>query len=120
MGEQQQHRQKTAIITGASQGIGAPSSKRSPGGYSVVANSRTIQPSGDPNVIAIAGDAADPQTADRVVAAAVDQFGRIDTLVNNAGIFMPKPSSPARSCMSMAEPMRGGGERTRASAPASS
>ena len=41
-------------------------------------------------MIAIAGDAADPQTADRVGGAAVDHFGRIDTLANNAGIFIPK------------------------------
>ena len=84
--------QKTAIITGASQGIGAAFVKAfAERGYRVVANSRTIKPSGSPNVIAIAGDAADPQTAERLVGAAIDHFGRIDTLVNNAGIFIPKP-----------------------------
>src|SRR5271170_4923088 len=84
--------QKTAIITGASQGIGAALVKAfAERGYGVVANSRTIKPSGLPNVIAIAGDAADPQTAERLVGTAMDRFGRIDTLVNNAGIFIPKP-----------------------------
>jgi NAD(P)-dependent dehydrogenase (short-subunit alcohol dehydrogenase family) len=84
--------QKTAIITGASQGIGATLVQAfAERGYRVVANSRTIKASGIPNVIAIAGDAADPQTADCLVGAAIDQFGRIDTLVNNAGIFIPKP-----------------------------
>jgi NAD(P)-dependent dehydrogenase (short-subunit alcohol dehydrogenase family) len=84
--------QKTVIITGASQGIGAAlveafAERR----YGVVANSRTIKPSGSPNVIAIGGDIADPETAERVVGAAIDRFGRIDTLVNNAGIFIAKP-----------------------------
>jgi NAD(P)-dependent dehydrogenase (short-subunit alcohol dehydrogenase family) len=83
---------KTAIVTGASQGIGAALVQAfAERGYCVVANSRTIKPSGSPNVITIAGDAADPQTAERVVGAAIDHFGRVDTLVNNAGIFIPKP-----------------------------
>jgi NAD(P)-dependent dehydrogenase (short-subunit alcohol dehydrogenase family) len=83
--------QKTAIITGASQGIGAALVEAFvERGYRVVANSRTIKPSGFPDVIAIAGDVADPQTAEHVVGAAIDHFGRIDTLVNNAGIFIPK------------------------------
>jgi NAD(P)-dependent dehydrogenase (short-subunit alcohol dehydrogenase family) len=84
--------QKAAIITGASQGIGAALVKAyTERGYRVVANSRTIKPSGSPNVIAVAGDVADPQTADRVVGAAIEHFGRLDTLVNNAGIFISKP-----------------------------
>jgi len=84
--------QKTAIVTGASQGIGAALVKAfAERGYRVVANSRTIEPSGFPNVIAIAGDVADPQTAERLVGATIDHFGRIDTLVNNAGVFIPKP-----------------------------
>jgi NAD(P)-dependent dehydrogenase (short-subunit alcohol dehydrogenase family) len=82
---------KSVIITGASQGIGAglvdAFVKR---GYGVVANSRSIQPGESENVVAIAGDAADARTAERVVAAALDRFGRIDTLINNAGIFIPK------------------------------
>ncbi len=92
LGDNMSEQQKTAIITGASQGIGAALVKAfAERGYRVVANSRTIEPSGFPNVIAIAGDVADPQTAERLVGAAIDHFGRIDTLVNNAGVFIPKP-----------------------------
>ena len=59
-------------------------------GYRVVATSRDIAPqAGD--VVTVRGDIADPVTADRIVAAAMDRFGRVDTLVNNAGIFISKP-----------------------------
>jgi NAD(P)-dependent dehydrogenase (short-subunit alcohol dehydrogenase family) len=83
---------KVAVITGASQGIGAGlvEGYRAKG-YRVVANSRSIKANGDENVVAVAGDIAEPETADRVVATAIDRFGRIDTLVNNAGIFISKP-----------------------------
>ncbi|GII59348.1 hypothetical protein Pth03_77370 [Planotetraspora thailandica] len=60
-------------------------------GYAVVATSRTIEQKGDAGVLAVAGDIADPATAEQVVTAAIEQFGRIDTLVNNAGIFIAKP-----------------------------
>jgi NAD(P)-dependent dehydrogenase (short-subunit alcohol dehydrogenase family) len=56
-----------------------------------VANSLSIEPSDDPDVLAVAGDVSEPATAERVVGAAVDRFGRVDTLVNNAGIFLSKP-----------------------------
>ena len=84
--------QKVAIITGASQGIGEALVK----GYRdrnfrVVATSRSIKPSSDPDILAVAGDIADPKTAERVVFKALERFGRIDTLVNNAGIFIAKP-----------------------------
>jgi NAD(P)-dependent dehydrogenase (short-subunit alcohol dehydrogenase family) len=85
--------QKVALITGASQGIGAGLVQGFlDRGYRVVANSRTIKPgaSAPPEVLTIAGDVTDPQTAERIVGAAVDRFGRIDTLVNNAGIFIPR------------------------------
>ncbi|MET7740956.1 SDR family oxidoreductase [Streptomyces sp. NPDC005385] len=84
--------QKVAIITGASQGIGAGlvAAYRKQG-YAVVATSRTIAPADDLDVLTVQGDIADPETAERVVAAAVERFGRIDTLVNNAGIFVAKP-----------------------------
>ncbi len=81
-----------AVITGASQGIGAglvAGYRRR--GYRVAANSRTIKPSETPDVLAIVGDVADPKTAERVVEGAIARFGRIDTLVNNAGMFIPKP-----------------------------
>ncbi|MFD6495677.1 SDR family NAD(P)-dependent oxidoreductase [Streptomyces sp. NPDC059944] len=84
--------QKVAIITGASQGIGAGlvAAYRKQG-YAVVATSRTIAPADDLDVLTVQGDIADPETAERVVAAAVERFGRVDTLVNNAGIFVAKP-----------------------------
>ena len=86
--------QKVALITGASQGIGAGLVKGFlERGYRVVANSRTIKPDafGSPDVLTVAGDVSDLQAAERIVAAAIDHFGRIDTLVNNAGIFISKP-----------------------------
>lgn len=84
--------QKVAIITGASQGIGEDLVKAyRDRNYRVVANSRSIKPSTDPDVVTVAGDIADPGTAERIVKAAVERFGRVDTLVNNAGIFVAKP-----------------------------
>ena len=83
---------KVAIITGASQGMGAAFVQAYlDKGYRVVANSRSIKPSNNPNLITIAGDVADRETARQVVNAAVTAFGRIDTLINNAGIFIMKP-----------------------------
>jgi NAD(P)-dependent dehydrogenase (short-subunit alcohol dehydrogenase family) len=86
------HHQKVAVITGASQGMGAGfvAAYRKLG-YAVVANSRTIAESHDVDVLTIRGDIADPTTADRVIDAGVDRFGRIDTLINNAGIFVASP-----------------------------
>ncbi|MEU8007854.1 SDR family oxidoreductase [Catellatospora sp. NPDC049111] len=84
--------QKVAVITGASQGIGAGLVEGYRKlGYGVVAVSRTIPASADPDVVTVQGDIADADTAERVTRAALDRFGRIDTLVNNAGIFIAKP-----------------------------
>jgi NAD(P)-dependent dehydrogenase (short-subunit alcohol dehydrogenase family) len=84
--------QKVAIITGASQGIGAALVEGYRKlGYAVVASSRTIAPVDDADVLTVQGDLAEPATAGRVVEAAVERFGRIDTVVNNAGIFVAKP-----------------------------
>jgi NAD(P)-dependent dehydrogenase (short-subunit alcohol dehydrogenase family) len=84
--------QKVAVITGASQGIGAETVKAFRKlGYRVVATSRSIQPSDDPDLATVAGDIADPATARRVIDEAIRRFGRVDTLVNNAGIFVAKP-----------------------------
>lgn len=84
--------QKVAVITGASRGIGAALVKGYRGlGYRVIATARSIDRSDDDDVLAIAGDIAEPETAERVIAAGIDRFGRIDTLVNNAGIFISKP-----------------------------
>jgi NAD(P)-dependent dehydrogenase (short-subunit alcohol dehydrogenase family) len=86
------NQQKVVVITGASQGIGASLVKAyRDRDYRVVATSRSIKQGGDPDVVAVAGDIGDPATAERVVAEALARFGRIDTLVNNAGIFMAKP-----------------------------
>ena len=81
-----------AIVTVASQGIGAglvEAYRRR--NYAVVANSRTITTSDDPGVLAIAGDIADPAIAEQLVTGAVERFGRVDTLINNAGVFIAKP-----------------------------
>ncbi|MFF3876291.1 SDR family NAD(P)-dependent oxidoreductase [Streptomyces sp. NPDC001978] len=86
------HGPKVAVITGASQGIGAGlvAAYRKLG-YAVVATSRTIAESQDPEVLTVQGDIADRATAERVIASAVERFGRVDTLVNNAGVFVAKP-----------------------------
>jgi NAD(P)-dependent dehydrogenase (short-subunit alcohol dehydrogenase family) len=84
--------QKVVVITGASQGIGAGLVDGFLGrGHQIVANSRSIKPLDDGRSLHVAGDIADPAVADEVVAAALRRFGRIDTLVNNAGIFIGKP-----------------------------
>jgi NAD(P)-dependent dehydrogenase (short-subunit alcohol dehydrogenase family) len=83
---------KVAVITGASQGIGASLVQAfRDRGYRVVANSRSIKPSNDPDILAVPGDIADPGVAKRIVSEGVAKFGRIDTLVNNAGVFIAKP-----------------------------
>jgi NAD(P)-dependent dehydrogenase (short-subunit alcohol dehydrogenase family) len=83
---------KVAMITGASQGIGAGLVKAyRDRGFRLVANSRSIRPSDDPQVVTVPGDIADPAVAEQVIGEAVERFGRIDTLVNNAGIFTAKP-----------------------------
>jgi NAD(P)-dependent dehydrogenase (short-subunit alcohol dehydrogenase family) len=76
---------RVAIITGGSQGIGAGLV----GGYrdrgwAVVASARTIKPSHDPDLLSLAGDITEPATAGWITDAALETFGRIDTLVNNA------------------------------------
>jgi NAD(P)-dependent dehydrogenase (short-subunit alcohol dehydrogenase family) len=84
--------QKVVVITGASQGIGASLVQAyRDRGYRVVANSRSIKPASDDGVLAVPGDIADPKTAAALIDAAVEKFGRVDTLVNNAGIFIAKP-----------------------------
>jgi NAD(P)-dependent dehydrogenase (short-subunit alcohol dehydrogenase family) len=84
--------QKVAVVTGASQGIGAAVVEAYRKlGYAVVANSRSITPSGDAGILAVAGDIADPTVGARVIDQALATFGRVDTLVNNAGVFIAKP-----------------------------
>jgi NAD(P)-dependent dehydrogenase (short-subunit alcohol dehydrogenase family) len=83
---------KVAIITGGSQGIGAGlvSGYRRQG-WAVVATSRTIKPDRDPAVLTVDGDIAEAATTERIISAALGRFGRIDTLINNAGLFISKP-----------------------------
>lgn len=87
---------KTIVITGASQGIGAGLVNAFlERGYNVVATSRSVSSSREllpsDRLVRVDGDIADPATADAVLAAAVDRFGGVDALVNNAGIFIAKP-----------------------------
>lgn len=85
-------KEKVAVITGASHGIGARLvSAYSEAGYNVVANSRSIGASTNTSIVNIAGDIGDSHTADRIMHEGVKKFGRLDTLVNNAGIFISKP-----------------------------
>jgi NAD(P)-dependent dehydrogenase (short-subunit alcohol dehydrogenase family) len=84
--------QKVAVITGASRGIGAALVKAyRDRNYRVVATARTMQPSNDDDVLTVSGDIADRKTAERAISEGMARFGRIDTLVNNAGIFIAKP-----------------------------
>jgi NAD(P)-dependent dehydrogenase (short-subunit alcohol dehydrogenase family) len=83
---------QVAIITGGSGGIGAGlvAGYRKLG-WAVVATARRMKPSDDPDLLAVEGDIAEPGTADQIVDAALSRFGRVDTLVNNAGLFLSKP-----------------------------
>ena len=86
------NQQKVVIVTGASQGMGAGLVKAfRERNYSVIATSRSIKKSDDPGILAVAGDIGSPETAQRVVSEGLARFGRIDSLVNNAGIFIAKP-----------------------------
>ena len=83
---------RVAVVTGGSQGIGAglvAGYRRQ--GWAVVASARKIKATEDPDVLAVEGDLAEPATADRIVDGALERFGRIDTLVNNAGVYISKP-----------------------------
>jgi NAD(P)-dependent dehydrogenase (short-subunit alcohol dehydrogenase family) len=84
--------QKVAVITGASQGIGAALVKAyRDRNYRVVATARSVKPSRDDDILVVPGDIADRNTAARAISEGVARFGRIDTLVNNAGVFISKP-----------------------------
>jgi NAD(P)-dependent dehydrogenase (short-subunit alcohol dehydrogenase family) len=83
---------KVAVVTGASQGIGAGLVRGFlDRGYRVVANSRSIEPETSADLLCIPGDIAEPGVARRVIEEGAGKFGRVDTLVNNAGIFIAKP-----------------------------
>jgi NAD(P)-dependent dehydrogenase (short-subunit alcohol dehydrogenase family) len=83
---------RVAIVTGASRGIGAglTAGFRS-AGYAVVGTARSMPHSDEPDFLTVEGDITDVGTAERVVERALERFGRIDSLINNAGIFIGKP-----------------------------
>ena len=84
--------QKVVIITGASQGIGAALVRAyRDRNFRVVATARSIKESADPGTLAVPGDISRSETADNIVRQAIERFGRIDSLVNNAGVFLAKP-----------------------------
>jgi NAD(P)-dependent dehydrogenase (short-subunit alcohol dehydrogenase family) len=81
---------KVLVVTGSSQGLGAGFVKAyRERGWRVVGNARDIKPSDDPDYITVPGDIGDPAIAKKVVQTALDRFGRVDTLINNAGIWRP-------------------------------
>ena len=87
---------QTAVITGASSGIGLGLTKGFlDAGFNVVANSRNITTTGTltaaDDLLLIDGDVGVASTAETIVRAAENRFGRLDVLINNAGIFVPKP-----------------------------
>jgi len=93
-------RNRTVVITGASSGIGFALAKEYlKRGYNVVGNARTLERlkeaaeklGNPPNLLLVAGDIAKPATAKKLFASAIDSFGRVDILINNAGIFIAKP-----------------------------
>jgi NAD(P)-dependent dehydrogenase (short-subunit alcohol dehydrogenase family) len=83
---------RVAVVTGASQGIGAGAVESfREAGYAVVGVSRSIGPSDASDFLTVRGDISEVETAQMIVDQAVDRFGRIDSLINNAGIFISKP-----------------------------
>jgi NAD(P)-dependent dehydrogenase (short-subunit alcohol dehydrogenase family) len=83
---------KVAIVTGAERGIGAGIAAAFRGvGYAVVGTSLSIPASEDPDFLTVPGDITEADTAQRVVEEGLERFGRIDSLINNAGIYIGKP-----------------------------
>jgi NADP-dependent 3-hydroxy acid dehydrogenase YdfG len=84
--------QKVPIITGASQGIGAGLVEGYRKiGFAVVGTAQSIRPSTDPGYVTLPGDITEADTAQRVVELALTRFGRIDSLINDAGVYIGKP-----------------------------
>src|SRR5271166_4895661 len=85
---------KTVIVTGASKGIGAAVVQAFlDRGYNVVATSRNVSKASfapSANLALVDGDIGQKTTAEKVAQTAIDKFGSIDHLVNNAGIFSAK------------------------------
>src|ERR1700752_4915637 len=87
--------QKTVIVTGASQGIGAAVVRTFlERGYNVVGTSRNAAKSAElkasDKLVLLDGDIGQAATAQKVVDAAIQKFGSIDAVVNNAGLFFAK------------------------------
>jgi NAD(P)-dependent dehydrogenase (short-subunit alcohol dehydrogenase family) len=83
---------KVAVITGASQGIGAALvNAYRDRNYRVVATALSMEPLRGDDVVVVSGDITDRKTAERAISQGMARFGRIDTLVNNTGIFISKP-----------------------------
>lgn len=91
---------QTAIISGASTGIGkAITELFLEKGYQVVMNSSSQEnlekahaAFGSPNnALLVAGDISQKSVADQLIKAAVDKYGSVDVMINNAGVFAPKP-----------------------------
>jgi NAD(P)-dependent dehydrogenase (short-subunit alcohol dehydrogenase family) len=83
---------RVAIVTGAERGIGAGLAAAYRGaGYAVVGTSLSIPSSDDADFLTVQGDITEPDTAQRVMDQGLDRFGRIDSLINNAGIYIGKP-----------------------------
>jgi NAD(P)-dependent dehydrogenase (short-subunit alcohol dehydrogenase family) len=83
---------RVAIITGASGGIGAGlAAAFRDTGCAVVGTSLSMPTSDDPDLLTVQGDITQAETAQRVVEQTLDRFGRIDSLINMAGIFIGKP-----------------------------
>ena len=83
--------QKVVIVTGATGGIGsAVVTAYRELGYAVVATGRSAPDSQDPQVLAVSADLVEPEAGDRIVGAAMDRFGRLDSVVNSAGVYIGK------------------------------
>ena len=83
---------RVVLVTGASRGIGAGLlSAFQTAGYAVVGTARSIPPSDREGYLTVAGDITEQEAAEHVIAEALDRFGRLDTVVNNAGLFIAKP-----------------------------
>ncbi|HEY2222253.1 SDR family NAD(P)-dependent oxidoreductase [Actinomycetospora sp.] len=83
---------KVAVVTGASQGIGAGLvSAYRRAGYAVVGVARSVPLSDESDYLTVRGDITEPETAQRVIDRTIERFGRVDTLVNNAGVYISKP-----------------------------
>lgn len=109
---------KVAVITGASQGIGAALVKAYRArNYRVIATARSIKPSNDADILVIPGDITDRKTAERAICEGVARFGRIDTLVNNAGISQSRSPSTLRPTMPPSWVSISPGSSTRPSSP---